>query len=95
MNSATLLAKSGGNEEGADPAALEEVVAGASEAAAGFDHGLIVLGGKVSVFGPAHRPPGSAPGLVLAPVPFKVDIAHVAAGERLATGGWAAAVVLA
>ena len=85
VNSATLLAKAGANEEGVDPAALDEVEAGISEAAAGFDHGLAVTGeGKVLVWGPAHRPAGAAPGLFLSPVPFKVAIARVAAG------GWAA-----
>ena len=80
VNSATLLAKAGGNDDGADPSALDEVGAGVSEAAAGFDHGLLVQGGKVLVFGPAFRPAGAPPGLLLSPVPLKVAVAHVAAG---------------
>ena len=64
-----------------------------SAAAAGFDHGLLVQGGKVAVFGPAHRPPGTAPGLLLAPVPFKVAITHVAAGALLAGSAGSAAAV--
>lgn len=83
VNSATLLAKAGANEEGVDPADLDEVTAGVSEAAAGFDHGLAVTAdGKVVVWGPAHRPAGSGPGLLLSAVPFKVPIVRVAAGER-------------
>ncbi len=83
VNSATLLAKAGANEDGVDPASLDEVTAGVSQAAAGFDHGLAVTAdGKVLVWGPAHRPAGAAPGLLLSPVPFKVPITQVAAGER-------------
>lgn len=91
INSATLLGSGGANEEGADPATLEPLADGVSAAAAGFDHGLLVQGGKVAVFGPAHRPPGTAPGLLLAPVPFKVAITAVAAGTCAGTravGPW-------
>lgn len=57
--------------------------------AAGFDHGLLVgEGGKVAVFGPAHRPAGAAPGLFLAPVPFKVAVVQVAAGGSCRLWGW-------
>lgn len=81
VNSATILAKAGANEEGVDPADLEEVAGGVIAAAAGFDHGLLVCeGGKVQVFGPAYRPPAAAPGLFLSPVPFKVPVVQVAAG---------------
>ena len=80
VNSATLLAKAGSNEDGADPADLEQVAPGVSAAAAGFDHGLLVQGGKVLVFGPAFRPAGAAPGLHLSPVPLKVAVVTVAAG---------------
>ncbi|PRW59723.1 ultraviolet-B receptor UVR8-like isoform X2 [Chlorella sorokiniana] len=83
VNSATLLAKAGANEDGVDPADLDEVAAGVSEAAAGFDHGLAVTAdGKVLVWGPAHRPAGTGTGLLLSPVPFKVPIVRVAAGEH-------------
>lgn len=83
VNSATILAKAGGNEDGADPATLDEVASGVIAAAAGFDHGLLLCdGGKVLAFGPAFRPPGTAPGLFLSPVPFKVAVTQVAAGEH-------------
>lgn len=49
-------------------------------AAAGFDHGLLVTDGKVLVFGPAYRPAGTPPSLLLTPVPFKVAVIQVAAG---------------
>ena len=81
VNQATILAKAGGNEDGADPSTLDKVAEGVTAAAAGFDHGLLVSGGKVLVFGPAFRPPVAAPGLHLSPVPFKVAITQVAAGE--------------
>lgn len=82
--SATIVAKAGGNEDGADPATLDQVATGVSAAAAGFDHGLLVLadGGKVVAFGPSLRPAGVPPGVYLTPVPFKVAIAQVAAGGR-------------
>ncbi|KAL4458425.1 hypothetical protein ABPG75_013290 [Micractinium tetrahymenae] len=84
VNSATVVAKAGANEDGADPADLDEVSAGVSAAAAGFDHGLLVLadGGKVLAFGPSLRPAGAPPGIYLLPVPFKVAVAQVAAGEH-------------
>lgn len=82
VNSATILAKAGGNEDGADPATLDEVASGVTAAAAGFDHGLLVVDGKVLAFGPAFRPAGTAPGLYLMPMAFKVAVAQVAAGEH-------------
>ncbi len=78
------MAKAGANEDGADPATLDEVAASVSTAAAGFDHGLLVLadGGKVLAFGPSLRPAGAPPGIYLSPVPFKVAVTQVAAGGR-------------
>lgn len=82
--SATIVAKAGANEDGADPATLDEVATGVAAAAAGFDHGLLVLadGGKVLAFGPSLRPAGTPPGIYLSPVPFKVAVTQVAAGAR-------------
>ena len=87
VNQATIIAKAGGNDDGADPTTLDEVADGVTAAAAGFDHGLLVQGGKVLVFGPAFRPPAAALGLHLSPVPFKVTISQVAAGEAWRWGG--------
>ena len=88
VNAATLLAKSGGNDGGVDPACVDLVAAGASGAAAGFDHGLIInKEGQVLVFGPAYKAAAAAAaaGVFLSPVPFKVAIVQVAAGELSST----------
>lgn len=80
---ATILQKAGSADDGADPSVLDRVAGGVTAAAAGFDHALVVQGGKVFIFGPAFKGSMAADGGPhLEPVAIPVPVVQVAAGEH-------------